>query len=319
MAHSGCEHSQARSPEGLGNPEALAFTATNVRSEAPGTLQDPVGQRLREGGDEKGALIVGQVGRLFEVFDHPEEVGGLDREGGKVLQIVERGQIGPSAGEIGEFNDLVLCWRKIRLHDSAEVRVDQTGNGNPALPGDADRHQERLGESRGSVVHRSIGYLHAEQPGREGLVLVNGLEGPLTHLGLIGGVRGDELGAAEEIGDHLRDVVLITPGTHVDLVLRGRGHIARKTFHEAAQVPLAQGSRKVHVSGSAAVRGDCGKEIIEALCSDHPEHGGNLFVRVRQISHGFSPFKRLRYATWFMRPLSSAGSLGLISMIQPDS
>ena len=40
---------------------------------------------------------------------------------------------------------------------------------------------------------------------------------------------------------------------------------------------------------------------------------------MRQVSQAFSPFKKPKYASLLMRPLSSPGSLGLTSIIQPDS
>ena len=89
---------------------------------------------------------MGLVSCPFEVFDHSEEVGGLDGESGKVFQVAERGEVGPAVREIRELNDLVFRWRQISLHDPSEVGVNQAGHGNLALPGDAEGHQERFGE-----------------------------------------------------------------------------------------------------------------------------------------------------------------------------
>ena len=44
MAHPGGKNPEARTAEGLRDAEALAFTGDNVRPQAPGTLQDPIGQ-----------------------------------------------------------------------------------------------------------------------------------------------------------------------------------------------------------------------------------------------------------------------------------
>ena len=60
-------------------------------------------------------------------------------------------------------------------------------------PGDAARHEGRLGHRRRSVVHARVGYLHPHELANEALKLVHPLQVPLAQLGLVGRIRRGEL------------------------------------------------------------------------------------------------------------------------------
>ncbi len=97
----------------------------------------------------------------------------------------------------------------------------------------ADGQVDRLDERRRPVVERGVGHRQAGQPGHHGLVLEDGLQHALGHLGLVGGVGGHELRARRQ-----------GPGDRRDLVVVGAG--AGEAHQVAPDGPVGRG-QVVHV------------------------------------------------------------------------
>ena len=78
-----------------------------------------------------------------------------------------------------------------------------------AASGDPAGHESGLGEGGGTVIHASVGDVHAGEVADHGLEVVGGLKGALANLGLVGSIGSVELAAAGHVADHAGDVVVI--------------------------------------------------------------------------------------------------------------
>ena len=81
-------------------------------------------------------------------------------------------------------------------------------------PGYSARHQGRLDECRGTVVHRGVGDVHTGQRADHRLVLVDRLQRALAHFGLVRGVGGEELRFRDHMVDDTRHVVVVAARSH---------------------------------------------------------------------------------------------------------
>ncbi len=75
-------------------------------------------------------------------------------------------------------------------------------------------HDDGLGGGGGAVIVGSVADLHARQLADHGLVLKDGLQGPLADLGLVGGVGGEELAAADHVADHAGHKAVVGARAH---------------------------------------------------------------------------------------------------------
>jgi hypothetical protein len=83
----------------------------------------------------------------------------------------------------------------------------------PLLLRQRDGHERAFRQGCGAVVHRGIGDIHARQRGHEALELVNDLQRTLCHFWLIGGVRGVELSAREDLPNSGWHKMAVAAGT----------------------------------------------------------------------------------------------------------
>ena len=74
------------------------------------------------------------------------------------------------------------------------------------------REQHRLAERRRAVVERGVGDVESRQQALVGLIFEDRLQRPLRHLGLVRRVRGEELGAHQELIDARGLVVQVGAG-----------------------------------------------------------------------------------------------------------
>ncbi len=72
-------------------------------------------------------------------------------------------------------------------------------------------HDDRLGHGCSAIVVGGVGHLHARQGTDHALVLKDGLQGALAHLGLVGRVGGVELGAARYMLHHAGHEMVVGP------------------------------------------------------------------------------------------------------------
>ena len=82
--------------------------------------------------------------------------------------------------------------------------------GQTALP--VPGHGAGFGGGGGPVVDGGVTYVHARELADLGLILEDGLEHALAHLGLVGRVGGQELLLGGDVLDDAGDVVVVGPG-----------------------------------------------------------------------------------------------------------
>ena len=174
--------------------------------------------------------------------------------------------------------------------DNAVVRVDGPRHGHPgALAVDAQAHEQGLGERGGAVVHGGVDHVHAEQPGGEGLVLEDALQGALADLRLVGGVGGEELGAGGQGAHRLRDVVAVGARAHQHPGARAGAHGGGETRQVVVELPFAERQRQMPRSGGPTIGRHRREQRLQRVRADHGEHLGDLFGGVRQVAHGPTP------------------------------
>ena len=218
--HAAAEHAEARPAERAGQPQALSLAANDIGTKAAGVFQKAECQRFREGGDEKGFFGVGGVCGGLKIFDAAEKIGRLDGHGGQVREAVEGGQIGPAVRQVGQLDDLQAGGIEIGSDHPPVMGVDGGRHGHAFLAGNANRHQQGLGQGRGAVVVGGGGDLCSHQAAGQRLVLVDGLEGALTDFRLIGRVGGHEFAAGQNMPGGRRYEVIVAAGPHEHFEIR---------------------------------------------------------------------------------------------------
>src|SRR3990170_1879005 len=101
----------------------------------------------------------------------------------------------------------------------------------PALRLDAPRHQDRLCGCRRAVVEPGIGYLQTGELAHKSLILIDGLKGSLTDLGLVGSVGGRELGAGYDRVHGAGNGMVVDPAAEKKVPTFWRSIFCRKSRH----------------------------------------------------------------------------------------
>ena len=270
--------------------EALALAAGDVRAAGAGVFQQAEGERLGERGHgERAARVHGRIRRVH-ILDHAEEVGRLQGHGRQVVAAGQGAHIGAAVRAEIQFLDRKTGGPQVALDHGPVVRVDGPRHGHPgALAVDAQAHEQGLGERGGAVVHGGVDHVHAEQPGGEGLVLEDTLQGALADLRLVGGVGGEELGAGGQGAHRLRDVVAVGARADQHPGARAGAHGGGETLQVVVELPFAQRRRQMPRPGGPAIRGHRREQRLQRVRADHGEHLGDLFGGVRQVAHGPTP------------------------------
>src|SRR3990167_2390469 len=73
----------------------------------------------------------------------------------------------------------------------------------------AQCHETGFCKSRGAVVHRGIGDLHAEEFTDHRLKFKNDLKSPLRNFWLIGGIGSQKFGASDQFSHSRRNIVSV--------------------------------------------------------------------------------------------------------------
>src|SRR5690606_23741802 len=195
------EQAEAGAAHAHGVAQPLPLAHGDVRATLARRAEQGEADRV-EDGDEQRARRVRDVGGGGPVLDDAEEVGALDDDGGGVITHggAHRVQVEPPVPAERDGPDLETDPRVVGLEHAAVVRVQVAGDRHraPRPARDRARHQHRLGRRAGAVVHGRVGHVHAGQLADQTLELVNDLECALADLGLVGRVRGIELGTAED-------------------------------------------------------------------------------------------------------------------------
>ena len=158
----------------------------------------------------------------------------------------------------------------------AIVRMKVAGDHRLAPPGDAMRHQHRLGGGGRAVVHGGVGDFQAGEHRHLGLELEQILQRALGDLRLVGRVRGEELGALDQVIDRRRQVVPV--GAAAD----EERHCARCDVlaRHAAQAAARPRSRPRGAAGWAAraaagrpARRQTGRRCVQRRCAPASRRG----------------------------------------------
>ena len=99
----------------------------------------------------------------------------------------------------------------VGVHHRAILRMQRRAEQHLVALAAADlqRHDDRFGHRGAAVVVRDVGHLHAGQRADHRLVLEMRLQRALADLGLVGGVGGVELSAADQGIDHAGDEMIV--------------------------------------------------------------------------------------------------------------
>src|SRR6185437_13277660 len=154
-------------------------------------------------------------------------------------------------------------------------------------------HEAGVGGDRRPVVPGRIRDIHAGELADRGLVLEDRLQHALAHLGLVGGVRGQQLATLEHGVDDGGDVVVVDPRAEeahlVDDVL-GR---------ELLEVPLQLGLRQRRLDRElvpvAHAGGDVLEQVVDGRDADRREHRLAVCVGDTEVAHASS--RTFRYSS----------------------
>ena len=162
--------------------------------------------------------------------------------------------------------------------------MHSAGNNDPAASGFVDRDRRRLRDSSGSVIEGGIGDVQGCELGDHRLILVNRLQAPLAHLGLVRCVRGVELGPPGDGRYSARDVMAIRARPQkrwpvIKIEIPGR---------EAVQQPqhfqLTHSGRDWGGAAAQALRHVL-EQILDLFNPDPSQHRRSFLRRMRQIRH----------------------------------
>ena len=147
---------------------------------------------------QQRAFGMGHFGNLFGVFDHAEEIRRLnDHRGGIFIEgLLERFDVHlPGFRIVFELRHGSSLMTSVGSQHFAIFRMDCPRHGDAVAPGDPHGHHGGFGHGGGSVIHRSIGHIHARQLADHGLEFKDRCERALRNLGLVWRVGSQKLAA----------------------------------------------------------------------------------------------------------------------------
>ena len=166
-------------PKDCGMPRLCPSPQAMSAPLASRTLDQAERQGLGEARHAERAFPVGLVACGLQVFDAPEKVGGLHRNGRQIVDSINLGQVRGAVGQNRQLHDGKVRGVEIGPDHSSIKRMDQ-GRDRHRLSlalCNADSHQKSFGQGRRAVVHGRVGHFHAQQAGCQGLVFEDGLQG----------------------------------------------------------------------------------------------------------------------------------------------
>ena len=157
--------------------------------------------------------------------------------------------------------------------------IDGVEHGDAGALRDAAGHERGLREAARAVVHAGVGDLHAEELGGEGLELERALQSSLRHLGLIGGVGGEEFPARHEGRDDGGTEVVVDARAEEAGMLARMEIALRQRRHLGAQLHLRHRGRE-REAGVAELLRDVAEQGFDGRGTDLREHGSAVVVGV---------------------------------------
>ena len=220
--------------------------------------------------DRKRPGVVRDGGQVRRRLEAAEEVGLLEddarRVGGGLAELVEVGH----APVVGDLDDLEAEAGRVGLHDLAHLRVHGLAEDDLRAPGRVLRDEARVCGHGGAVVPGGVRDVHAGELADGRLVFEDRLQDALAHLGLIRGVRGQELAAREDGVDDCGHVVVVDPGAE-EGQLPPRVHVA---LGQLRQVGDDLRLRERGVDRQLAVEANAFRDVAEQLLDRGDADGG---------------------------------------------
>ena len=286
----GGHEAQVRSAVSDGHAQRLALAHCHVGAALPRALQDAQGDGVGAH-DEHGAGLMDQACDLFHLFQLAVEVGLLDVEGSDVgsQHLLQGLQIRPAVLH-GDDAELVTGAVAVGAYG-----VDGVGMGGRGDQGDAafpvTAHGGGFRGGAGAVIHGGVGHVHAGDLADHGLILENGLQHALAHLGLVGRVRGKELLLVGDGLYHGGDVVIIGTGAPQH---RGEQNVfGGHGGHRLAHFQLAHSLWEIQ----RTVQKGFGRHVLVQIgiirCTDGGQHLFPLIPGGWYITHNVSPLRSL--------------------------
>ena len=142
----------------------------------------------------------------------------------------------------------------------------------PTAAHQSTRHQHRLRDSAGAVVHRSVTDIHARQHRHQCLKLEDRLQRPLGDFRLIGRVRGHEFLALYEGIDMRRHEVRVAARAEEAQGARRRAVGGRELAQVSDQLWLGQSRLHRKVAAIAKAVGNRGEKLVHTRDTDDFQH-----------------------------------------------
>ena len=138
--------------------------------------------------------------------------------------------------------------------------------------GNAQGHQDRLGQGAAPVVQAGIGHLHARELADERLVFEENLQASLAGFRLVGRIGRVVFAPAGDGVHHRRDEMVVTAATQKTDRIASRPIPARQLLHVLAQFDFRQGRRDVQRSVETKLGGNRGEQLLDRLGADLLQH-----------------------------------------------
>ncbi len=227
------------------------------------------------GADRQRTLLARPLGHRADVLDGAQEVRLLEDHGADVL--VELGQVGDAVAE-RRLDHLHVPSARERAQHLARVGMDAARDDEAAAAVGQLGHVAGGAHRARSFVDRRVRDGQRGQLGDRRLVLEHRLQSALGDLGLVGRVRGQELGALDDRVDDRRHVVVVHAGAEERDLILGGDVLRRERPQLLEHLLLGRARRDVERLGQAQGRRDVGEQILDRLDADRREHLAAVFL-----------------------------------------
>src|SRR6266542_1650465 len=177
-------------------------------------------------------------------------------------------------------------------------------------------HEARIRRHRGAVVAGGVRDVHGGQLADRSLVLEDGLEHALTHLGLVGRVGRQELASLEDGVNDRGDVVVVDAGSEEGDLTRRVDVPGGERFEMPAQLLLRQRTLEVELTPQTHARENVAEQLVDGRNADRGEHLLAVALGQREVAQ-LSATTCL-YASASRRDSTSAGSLRRMRTSHPS-
>ena len=272
------EEAEGRSAVVQTVPERLTLAHGDVRPALARRLQDREGDRVA-GDDHKCAVLLRRRRESLDVLHGSEEVRLLQEDGGGlVVDRVGEGDRVRDAVRKGDLHKLAPVAGAIGDEGLAAVRMHAAGRNQLPAARRADRQVGGGSHGRGTLVEGRVGNRQAGELRHRGLELEHHLQAALGDLGLVRGVRRQELRPARDRIDDRGHVVVIHPGAEKARLGLGVGVPRSQCREPVVHLGLGLSVRQLERAAEAESLGDVLEEVVDRADADRFEHRAAVLV-----------------------------------------